>query len=443
MVMKKNHKKYHKETRFIHGDFYSPHWDYKDHMTPPISSSAAFRLESAERGADGFIQFANPDFDRHAKPPILIYERLDEPSRSMLEENLATAEEGECAVAFTTGMAAITASILSQVKSGDSIIAHPTLYGCTFSLFSIWLPKFDIKVKWVDLKNEKALARELDETVKIVYTETPTNPILEIIDMDKVRKTIAKSRLKNPPLFIVDNTFATPFCQRPLTMGADIVVHSLTKNIGGFGTDMGGIWIGPKKLENSLLMFRKDFGAPLSAKSSWQPLVYGLPTLAIRSRRQMETALSVAAFLEKHPMVERVVYPGLKSHPQHSTAKRQMTDPEGNFAPGIMLYVVLKGKPDQAQRMGRLVMNHIAGHALALTLAVSLGNVRTLIEHPSSMTHAPLPLEAQMKAGIDPGGIRISLGLEKAEDIIGDLDEAFISAKKGGGLIETRSRRRQ
>jgi len=430
MKIKNGKKNYHKETKLIHGDFYSVHWDYKDHMTPPISSSAAFRLESAERGAEGFIEFANPDFDRHKKSPILIYERLDEPSRSMLEDNLASAEDGDCAVAFTTGMAAITASIMSLVKSGDAIIAHPTLYGCTFSLFQNWLPKFGIEVRWVDLKDKKALQKNLDEKVKIVYCETPTNPILEIIDIKEVRKTVDSAKIKQKIYFIVDNTFATPFCQRPISLGADIVVHSLTKNIGGFGTDMGGVWIGPKSLENTVLLFRKDFGAPLSAKSSWQFLVYGLPTLSIRAKKQMESAMKIAQFLEKHPLVKKVFYPGLKSHPQYSIAKKQMVDLDGNFAPGIMLYFVLKGKPEEAQKLGRNVMNHIAQNALALTLAVSLGNIRTLIEHPSSMTHAPLPVEAQVKAGIDPGGIRISVGIENVEDILKDLAQALDIGKR-------------
>lgn len=430
MKNKNDKKNYHKETRMIHGDFYSVHWDYKDHMTPPMSSSAAFRLESVERGAEGFIEFANPNFDRHKKSPILIYERLDEPSRSMLEDNLATAEEGECAVAFATGMAAITASVLSIVKAGDAIIAHPTLYGCTFSLFANWLPKYGIEVRWVDLKDKKALQQNLDEKVKVVYCETPTNPILEIVDIKKIREIIDSAKIKQKVYFIVDNTFSTPFCQRPLTLGADMVVHSLTKNIGGFGTDTGGVWIGPKSLENTLLLFRKDFGAPLSAKSSWHFLVYGLPTLAVRTRKQMESALTIAQFLEKHPLVQKVHYPGLKSHPQYSIAKKQMVDPEGNFAPGIMLYFVLKGKPEEAQKLGRKVMNHIAKNALALTLAVSLGNIRTLIEHPSSMTHAPLPLDAQVKAGIDPGGIRISIGIENCEDILKDLSQALDIAKK-------------
>jgi cystathionine beta-lyase/cystathionine gamma-synthase len=423
---------YHKETRLIHGDFYSVHWDYKDHMTPPISSSAAFRLESAERGAEGFIEFANPEFDRHKKSPILIYERLDEPSRSMLEDNLALQEDGECAVAFTTGMAAITCSLLSILKSGDSIIAHPTLYGCTYSLLTSWLPNLGINVKWVDLKDTSKLSKAIDKSVKIVYLETPSNPTLEIIDLKKVRNAIDSKKSKEKIYLIVDNTFATPYCQRPLNFGADIVVHSLTKDIGGFGTDMGGAWIGPKDLENNVLLFRKDFGSPLSAKNSWQFLVYGLPTLAIRVKKQMESAMEVAKFLEKHPLVEKVIYPGLKSHPQYEVAKKQMLNCNGDFSPGIMIYFVLKGTPEKAQKRGRTMMNHIAGNALAITLAVSLGNIRTLVEHPSSMTHAPIPIEQQLKAGIEPGGIRMSLGIENVKDVIKDLSKALEYAKDKG-----------
>jgi cystathionine beta-lyase/cystathionine gamma-synthase len=154
-------------------------------------------------------------------------------------------------------------------------------------------------------------------------------------------------------------------------------------------------------------------------------LVYGLPTLGLRCRRQMETAMSVARFLEAHPAVERVVYPGLPSHPQYELARRQMVDVDGNFAPGTLIYFLLKGTPDQARDAGRKVMNHLAENALSVTLAVSLGQIRTLIEHPASMTHAPLPLEAQLSAGIEPGGIRISIGLENPEDIQSDLGEAL------------------
>ena len=432
MSRKHRDKAYHKETRLIHGDFHSPHWDYSDHIVPPISASAAYRLRSAERGAEGFQEFANPEFNRHTHPPIYIYDRLDEPSRSMLEDNMAAAEEGECGVAFSTGMAAIAASLGVLAKAGDTILAHHTLYGCTFSLMTNWLPRFGIQVKMMDFRDLEALEAAMTEEVVAVYFETPSNPILEIVDIGAIRAAVDRANAKRNPkkrriFIVVDNTFATPFCQRPIGLGADVTVESITKNVGGFGTDMGGVWVGPQLLEPDVLLFRKDYGAPLAPKAAWPPLVYGLPTLGLRTRQQLSSALAVAKFLESHPAVERVVYPGLPSHPQHDLAKRQMVDVDGNFAPGTLIYFVLKGTPDVARAAGRKVMNHLADNALSVTLAVSLGQIRTLIEHPASMTHAPLPVEAQLEAGIDPGGIRISLGLENAEDIEADLKEALDS----------------
>ncbi len=421
--------RYHKETRIIHGEFESPHWNYKDHIVPPISASSAYRLESATRGARGFLSFANPEFNRKETQPIYIYDRLDEPSRGMLEENLAMAEEGECAVCYSTGMAAITAALGVLCKAGDRILAHNTLYGCTYSLLTNWMPRFGVKTRFVDFKNLDEVKSALDRNVMVFYFETPTNPTLEMVDIAAVRSIadrVNARRGKRRKIFIVvDNTFATPFCQRPLTLGADIVVQSLTKNVGGFGTDMGGAVVGPRLLEPDLLLFRKDFGAVLSPRSSWPHLVYGLPTLAIRSRRQMETAMAVARFLSAHPAIDRVIYPGLPSHPQYEVARRQMRDPDGAFAPGIMLSFVLKGAPAEARQKGEQMMDHIAANALSITLAVSLGQIRTLIEHPSSMTHAPLPVEAQMEAGIEPGMIRMSIGLEAAQDIIADLTAAL------------------
>ncbi len=431
MTRKHEHDKgYHKETRLIHGDFHSPHWDYSDHIVPPISASAAYRLRSAERGAEGFQEFANPEFNRHTHPPIYIYDRLDEPSRSMLEDNMAAAEEGECGVAFSTGMAAIAASLCVLAKSGDTVLAHHTLYGCTYSLLTNWLPRFGVTVKMMNCLDLDALDKALTQEVAAVYFETPSNPILELVDVGAVRAAVDRANAARNPkkrriFIVVDNTFGTPFCQRPITLGADVVVESITKNVGGFGTDMGGMWVGPRLLEPDILLFRKDFGAPLAPKAAWPPLVYGLPTLGLRTGRQMETALALARFLDGHPAVARVVYPGLPSHPQHALAQKQMVDSDGKFAPGILIYFVLKGSPEEARESGRKVMNHLADHALSVTLAVSLGQIRTLIEHPSSMTHAPLPVEAQMAAGIDPGGIRISVGLERVEDIQRDLQDAL------------------
>ena len=429
---RRSERNYHKETRLIHGEFHSIHWNYKDHIVPPITATAAYRLESVERGAEGFQEFANPEFNRHTHAPIYIYDRLDEPSRSMLEDNLATAEEGECAVCFATGMAAISAALGVLVKAGDTILTHRTLYGCTYSLLTNWMPRFGVRAKMADLKDLNQLESLLTDEVMVVYFETPTNPTLEVLDIAAIRQAVdrvnAKRGNRRRIFIVVDNTFATPFCQRPLKLGADVVCHSLTKNIGGFGTDMGGVWIGPQLLEPDVLLFRKDFGASLNPRTAWQTLVCGLPTLALRSRQQIDTAMRVAKFLEQNPAVERVRYPGLLSHPQRAIAHAQMVDTEGNFAPGTVIYFVLKGAPEDALESGRRMMDHLADKSLAVTLAVSLGQIRTLIEHPASMTHAAIPVADQLKAGIDPGGIRLSLGLEASEDIIGDLENSLKEA---------------
>ena len=422
---------YHLESRLIHGRMHSEHWSYRDHIVPPISASAAYRLESAERGAEGFLEFANPEFNRTRHPPIYIYDRLDETSRGMLEENLAAAEGGEICVTFATGMAAISAALGVLIKTGDTIVAHHTVYGCTYSLFTNWLPRLGVKVRLIDLTDLSELDAVLEEdpNVMAVYGESPCNPTLELLDLRAIATRVSNFNEHRPPrrrvFTVLDNTFASPYCQRPLEHGFDLVVHSLTKNIGGFGTDMGGAVIGPELLEPDLLLYRKDFGGVLSPKAAWPALVYGLPTLAVRSRRQIETAFEVARFLGAHPVIERVVYPGLADYPQHELAQRQMVDPDGNFAPGIIIYFILRGEGETVRARGARLMDALADEALTITLAVSLGQVRTLIEHPASMTHAPIPIEHQLEAGLDPGGIRLSIGLEPPADIIADLSAAL------------------
>lgn len=422
---------YRRPTRLIHGKMVSAHWSYRDHIIPPISASAAYRLESTARGAEGFLEFANPEFNREQSTPIYIYDRLDEPSRGMLEENLEMAEGGGACVTFATGMAAIAGALGVLLKAGDTVIAHKTLYGCTYSLLTNWFPRLGIRTIFTDLKDLDRL-RELvegDENVMAVYGETPVNPNLELLDLKGIVDVLRPFNEQRPPrrliFTVIDNTFATPFCQRPLELGIDLAVHSLTKNIGGFGTDMGGAVVGPKLLEPDLLLYRKDFGGVLSPKAAWPALVYGLPTLPVRVRRQMETALRVAHHLEAHPEVSRVFYPGLPSHPQHELARRQMLDFDGEFAPGTLLYFFLAGEGEEVKARAGRFMDLLAQQALAVTLAVSLGQIRTLIEHPASMTHAPVPVDKQAEAGIDPGGIRLSIGLEHADDILADLDAAL------------------
>jgi cystathionine beta-lyase/cystathionine gamma-synthase len=426
-------RRYHPFTRLIHGRMHSAHWQYDDHIVPPISSSAAYRLESAKRGAEGFVEFANPEFNVDQHAPIYIYDRLDEPARGMLEENLAQAEGGDKCACFATGMAAISAALGIVSKTGDRIVSHPALYGCTYSLFTNWYPRYGIDVDFVDMHDFAAVERAIEPAnTMVVYFETPVNPTLEIIDIEAIAAIVKRANARRPDrkrriFLVVDNTFATPFSQRPLEQGADIVVHSLTKNIGGFGTDMGGAVICENLIYPDLLLYRKDFGAPLSPKSAWPVLTHGLPTLPLRTRRQQETALRVAEYLEGHPAVERVVYPGLASHPGQEVAKRQMRTHDGEFSPGILVYFVLKGTPEEARARGARLIDAVAKESLAITLAVSLGQIRTLIEHPSSMTHAPIPVEAQLEAGLDPGGLRLALGLEEADDIIGDLARALDS----------------
>ncbi len=427
---------YSPETRLIWGKSYTPKWDYSHHVVPPLSSSSTFRLSSAKRGAQGFVEFAHhaDDFKVQTKAPIYIYDRLGEPNKDLLEENLSIAEQGECAVTFSTGMGAVSALCGILLGSGSEIVAHKMLYGCTYSLFKNWLPRYKINVKWVDFNDRAALDRAITPNTKLLYFETPVNPTLELIDIASVVQ-VARHHNKNRKAVhkiytAVDNTFSTPFCQRPVEMGVDFVVESLTKGLCGFGTDMGGVVVGPAWSFDALLLYRKDFGGVLAAKSAWPILVYGLPSLAVRFRHQMQTAQEVAEFLERDKRIEYVNFPGLDSFAQRLLAHTQMHDYDGKFAPGTMIYFTPKGKTAaERHRRARAFVDTIANESYSMTLAVSLGNIRTLIEHPGSMTHSAIPPEEQLKRGMDPGGIRLSIGLEKAEDIIDDLSFALNRVK--------------
>ncbi len=430
-----NSTSYSPETKLIWGKSFTPHWDYSHHVVPPLSSSSTFRMDSTRRGAQGFVEFAHhsDDFVVESKAPIYIYDRLGEPNKDLLEEGLAMAEGGECAVTFATGMAAVSALCGILLGSGSEVVAHKMLYGCTFSLFKNWLRRYRIKVTWVDFNNEKALEKAITPQTRLLYFETPVNPTMELIDIRKVvqlAKKHNKGRSKANRIYTaVDNTFASPFCQRPKELGVDFVVESLTKGLCGFGTDMGGVVVGPAWSYDPLLMYRKDFGGVLSAKSAWPILVYGLPSLAVRFRQMIETALAVAQFLAEDKRIQEVSYPGLDHFPQRAIARSQMLNFDGEFAPGSLLYFIPKGKTSQERhRRADRIVNFIAKNSYTMTLAVSLGNIRTLIEHPASMTHSSIPPDEQLKRGIDPGGIRLSIGLEKAEDIITDLARALKQA---------------
>ncbi len=418
-------KDYELRTRLIHGRFRSKKWDYAHHVVPPMTASATFRLEGSQRGAEGFFQFACDRVNPEREVPIYIYDRLDEPTRGMLEDNLAAAEGAGCCVTFSTGMAAISAALGVLCHADEEIVAHRVLYGCTYSLLTNWLPRMGVHSRFVDLNDEAALAAAITPRTRVVYCESPVNPTLDLIDLAAVRRVL--DRVTPRPLLVIDNTFATPHGQRPLQLGADVVVHSLTKGIGGFGTDMGGAVLADAAMRNLLMMYRKDFGGVLSPKAAWDFLVYGLPTLATRMDSAGKAALVIAQWLEQHPKIARVHYPGLDSFPQAELARRQLTDPRGRFAPGAMIYFELK-EPGGDGDAGARVIDWIAKEAYAITLAVSLGQIKSLIEHPYSMTHSALPDADKRGGGVHPGGIRLSVGLEDVDDLIGDLERALAHA---------------
>jgi len=412
-------------TRLIYGKSLSEEWDYSHHVIPPVTTSSSFRLDSAGRGAQGFGEIGKHGVD----VPIYVYDRMGEPNVDMLQDVLATAEEGEIAVTFATGMAAISAALCFSLTEGSEIISHSTVYGCTYSLMTGWLTRMGVKVHFCDMTDPKAFLPFVNENTKLLFLESPVNPTLQLLDTQKIIEQLQAVNKSRPAekkiLSIFDNTFATPFCQRPIKHGVDIVVHSLTKGLSGFGTDMGGAVITRHEFRQPLILFRKDFGGTLSPMTAWHILVYGLSTLSLRIPRQQENAMKIANFLEKHDLVGRVSYPGLKSFPQYEIATRLMRDYDGNFAPGIILYFTLKGAAEESKRRGEMMMDYIAQNAYAVTLAVSLGQVRTLIEHPGSMTHAAYPADQQVKLGLDPGGIRLAVGIENPDDIIKDLSKAL------------------
>ncbi len=431
MGRKKTKEEYRMRTHLIHGNFESKKWDYSHHVNPPMSASAMYRLDTSHRGEQGFFEFASESLEDTKKIPIFIYDRLDEPSRGMLEENLAYAEKGEICVAFCTGMAAISASIGVLCETGHEVVAHQVAYGCTYSLFNNWMPRLGIKVIWTDVNDEEALRRSITEKTRVLYFETPVNPTLTIIDIAAMRKIVDEINRNRPEdkhvKIVVDNTFATPYCQRPIELGADFSVQSLTKGISGFGTDMGGAIVCSRKFYSKLMLYRKDFGGVLNPKSAWVLLVYGLPSLATRFSNQIKTAHHVAKFLRDHPKVKKVVYPGLEDFPQFNIAKRQMVNHGGKFSPGNMIYFLLKDAEKDGKQSPRVeqFIDYIADHAYCITLAVSLGCIKTLIENAYSMTHAALPEDEKRKRGMEPGGIRLSVGLEDWHDINEDLRDAL------------------
>jgi methionine-gamma-lyase len=303
-------------------------------------------------------------------------------------------------------LAAITAVALTQLEQGDHLLANDVLYSCTYNLFASLLTRFGIQVTFVDMSDLEAVKQSMKRTTKMLFLETPANPTLTIADI----AAITKLAREIGALSVVDNTFATPYFQRPLALGADAVVHSCTKYIGGHADLLGGIVIGSGDLLDRMSPVANDTGGTMGPHEAWL-CVRGLKTLHLRMERHASNALAVARFLEAHPRIEWVRYPGLPSHPQHEIAKKQMSGFSGMVTFGV------KGGLDA----GRKLMNRVK----LCSLAVSLGAVDTLIEHPASMTHATVARDVRMQVGITDEMVRLSVGIEDAEDIIADLEQAL------------------
>jgi cystathionine gamma-lyase len=339
-----------------------------------------------------------------------VYARGHNPTRYAFERAVADLEDGEAGFAFGSGLAA-TCAILDLLPAGSHMIASDDLYGGSYRLFErVRKNTAGLTVSYVDMSDMKAIESAMTSQTKMLWIETPTNPLLKLADITALAAFAKKKNL----LSVIDNTFATPYIQRPLNMGVDIVIHSVTKYLGGHSDIIGGVVVvKDKDLAEKLKFIQNATGGILSPFDSFLAL-RGVKTLDVRMERHCASAMKIAAWLEKHPKIECVYYPGLPSHPQHDLAKKQMSDFGG------MIAVVMRGDIDAARRM--------LSSCKVFTLAESLGGVESLIEHPAIMTHASVPKEQREALGISDGLLRLSVGIESVDDLIADLDEALAKA---------------
>ncbi len=390
-------------TRCVHGSHRSDErWHRAMPVSTPIFQTSTFAFENADHGAAIFAG-ENDGF---------LYTRLGNPTQETLEEKMASVEGGEAALALASGMAAATTAVLTLCESGDHIVSGDTLYGGTHQLFTHTLPRLGIEVTEVKADEPANFEAAITDRTKLIYLESPANPTLVLTDIAAVAE-IAHAR--GIPV-LVDNTFCTPYLQRPLELGADIVLHSCTKYIGGHGDAIAGMLVGSEEfITRARFETLRDVGGCISPFNAWL-LIRGLKTLSVRMDRHCINSLKVAEWLETHPKVTRVIHPGLPSHPQHELAKKQ----QSGFG-GLVSFHVAGTDAMTPREAGKVVMDNVH----LCTLAVSLGDVDTLIEHPGTMTHSTYSEEELLKVGIDPAMIRLSVGLEDPEDVIADLEQAL------------------
>ena len=350
------------------------------------------------------------------------YARSGNPTRATLEQLIAQLEKGTTGIAFASGLAAID-SIVKLLQSGDEILAVDDIYGGAFRLFTNIYEKFGITVTYVDTSSVENVFNAITAKTKLIWLETPTNPTLKISDIEAIAKVAKAHRC----LLCVDNTFASPVLQQPILLGADIIIHSATKYLGGHSDLIAGLVVAKdKEIGDKIKYIQNACGAILAPFDSWL-VIRGIQTLHLRIKQHCASALTVAEFLEKHPAVNKVFYPGLSTHPNHAIAKKQSK----GFG-GIVSFTLRDDKEEAAVEF--------VTKTKLFKLAESLGGIKSLVSHPANMTHKSIPVEKRRAAGVSDSLIRLSLGLEDAEDLIADLEQAFDRVNKTNSANTTGER---
>jgi methionine-gamma-lyase len=383
------------ETEVIHSGYRAD--EHQDSLVPPLYQTSTFTFANAEQGEKRFA----------GEEEGFIYSRLGNPTVKILEERVAVLEQGEAGLAFSSGMGAVSAVLVSLTKTGDHILCSQGVYGCTFGLLELLREKYGIDHDFSLMDSKESLEQEIRPNTACIYIETPINPTMKLVDLEMVARLANK---KGIPV-VVDNTFCSPYLQTPITLGCDVVIHSATKYICGHGDVIAGLVIGKKEFIRQVSRTtQKDIGGIISPFDAWL-LLRGIKTLPVRMDRHCENARKLFEFMKNHPKIETVYFPGDPKHLDYSIAIKQMKQPGG------LISFTVKGTKESAQQF----MNQLQ----LIKIAVSLGDAETLIQHPATMTHAVVPEEERRKMGIGNTLLRLSVGLEAWEDIQEDLEQAL------------------
>ena len=368
---------------------------FSEHSTP-LYLTSSFVFDDAEEMRSSFAE----EKERN------LYSRFTNPNTTEFVDKIVAMEGAEAGYAFATGMAAIFSSFAALLNAGDHIVSCRSVFGSTHGMFNNYFPKWNIETSYFKVNEVDLIEGLIKENTKILYIETPTNPSVDILDLELIGNLAKKHNL----IFIVDNCFATPYIQQPIKFGADLVIHSATKLIDGQGRVLGGVTVGSKKLLREIYLFARNTGPAMSPFNAWV-LSKSLETLSIRVEKHCENALKVATFLEGNKNVKFVKYPFLKTHPQYEVAKTQM-----KLGGNIVAFEIIGGVEAGVAFLDKIKM---------CSLSANLGDTRTIVTHPSSTTHGRLSKEDRLEVGITDGLVRISVGLEHVEDIIADIQQAL------------------